>query len=412
MSAQDVTFQYTELMNPHSDTLNLLIRLILSKIQPNHLKTFRCVLDVLCLPFEWCSLQCIQHLNFDVKDLEVRRLVCSGSFTMKIANSISCNLVCMIDDHTLSFLNQRQGQSLQTVTVPRSSNHFGLESFKPCALQRFGLSSIEAEADSWVYRFIYDQFSYLRRLHLGVERDVVLNYSVHGQPTTANDNDRDIDSETITDEITRCFARLPEWSGSDLPIMHLEEFQLCGLNLHHFITAHFRPVINFNTLKFLTLESCLGLETALPDLSPNINADERVPPMVGCASLEVFKLRAEGTTDDLKRTLGAFLVSLKPLKKLYILMEGPSKADITELVLRRHGESLQSLVWDERHGPRHRSAENKHMARESQLQLISKHCKNLLSLGIAIQWSSTIDYDGLKQRKVGANRASYSYAYF
>ena len=175
---------------------------------------------------------------------------------------------------------------------------------------------------------------------------------------------------------------------SDNTMLRLEALSLCAFDFHLLIKHTGKPTINFNNLERLTIESCTGLEEAFPMLTGFHVTPHNIVAPVGALHLRTFVLRHEDANDTFMLQLEAFLVSLKPLNTLHLLLEGLTKHRIILKVLKVHGNSLYSLVWDHRSGPRREmSTSTSYVYKDSwNLQVIAKYCSKLEGLGIALKW--------------------------
>ena len=179
-------------------------------------------------------------------------------------------------------------------------------------------------------------------------------------------------------------------------VMHLKSLSLCGLDLDSILTNSSYFSIDFNALQSLTLESCAGLEHALPKLmGPDVVHHETL----GALRLETFILRHECPYTFFAQALETFLLSLRPLKTLHILLENPSQACLPFESLKHHGKTLQSLIWDERRSPRSDvSADTSRIPDKFfHLKYIARYCTKLRALGITLDWEILASSDKIQQ---------------
>ena len=167
------------------------------------------------------------------------------------------------------------------------------------------------------------------------------------------------------------------------PVARLEPLSLIALDVEAFAQSLIEPVIDFKNLSKLTLESCVALEAAFPLLLGKAAGRRKAK---SALRLHTLILRHENTTDEFSRELESFLVSLKPLAHFHVLLEGEYHHQLTiemRKVLQVHGNCLQSLVWDERSGPRTdvRYDSTQLPGNLENLELVAKHCPGLKALG-------------------------------
>ena len=176
------------------------------------------------------------------------------------------------------------------------------------------------------------------------------------------------------------------------------------MNLLDFAAELIQPVVDFSSLSTLVLESCVGLEAALPVLMEAETAKRKGN---GALQLHTLAIRHENATDECLQSLERFLLSLKPLTHLHILLEGRYEEPIElRKVLQIHGNHLHSFVYDERLAPRE-SAEDDMIASPADsvknLIDIANHCPSLKALGISLHWEEIQE----NQKKVKERTAWY-----
>ena len=244
--------------------------------------------------------------------------------------------------------------------------------------------------DLFATELLARNYGNLRHLRLGNEADLAKNYA----------NDGEINSDNIAQfilterfgEIMRKKVRaLHEHSTT---VAQLESLSLVGLDLDAFAQGLVEPLIDFGSLSVLTLESCIGLEAALPLL---VGAGTAKRNAKGALRLHTLAIRMENVNVHSLLALENFVLSLKPLAHLHLLLEGDYSRELKmRKILRVHGRTLKSFIWDERMGPRsdmHKdttTVDNDH----ENLKLIAKHCRALKDLGCSLDWE---DISGSKK---------------
>lgn len=236
-----------------------------------------------------------------------------------------------------------------------------------------GPSELVEEVHSWLLKLLGQNYRNLRHLHLGIEMDLVTDYA----------RQRWIDdgvvpcrcrTETIADVMREYLVGPRRANNSRLGLGFLS---LTSLELEILAKRSLESVTSFNSLLTLELLACAGLTTALLMLTENT---------LGDLKLKAFVISHDGVNGSFKDALKAFLMALKPLNLLHVLLEGdPENAGILGKVMKHHGGTLRSLVWEERIQPRSRVNQRDHHSRKH-LQIISKNCPNLTELGLCLNW--------------------------
>lgn len=320
------------------------------------------------------------------------RLLDTGAFRSSLIIVFVCfrwGHACSLDTLTLSLLLKHQGASLRTLHF-RQCNGLG----KKAHLAKLGMEGLttfcvpeldaQGHVGDWPFDLLAKNHKSLRHLQLGSEMDLALEY--------ANEGDLDYDetarfkmTDTFAESMNLKFDGLNEPSSSNSPLQ-LESLSLIGLHVGVLATASFPPVIDFNSLGMLILESCAGLEAAFSLL---IESGAGRPKAKSKLRLHTFVIRHENTTDEFQQELETFILSLKPLTNLHVLMEGRNSMCLgLREVLKLHGKRLRSLIWDERESPRVELQQDITCFPQDyeNLELIATHCAGLRALGISLDW--------------------------
>lgn len=332
---------------PHvaaSKALNALIRLLLMRIPDNHLKHFECV--------------------YDSVDLLRQSLTIPDSWRHS----------CALETSTLALLSEHQGATLRGFSVTRYSEPQKVSGLLMGGLEGLVITDLNIEQEcEWPSTLIAQNRSTLRNLQLGVLSKMARDYAIsprasqHGLPTSFSEWAKEA---------------LPTSEGERLPTLPLETLGLYGLNLEFVIGGALGLEIDFNGMTALRLESCSGLEQAFALLRGGGGAYK---PKLG--SLKPFFLRHEDGSQAFAQHLIIFLTSFAGLIHLSILLDKRSKAVNDESVLNVHGKTLQTLIWDERTGPRTDTKTDTALSRKGRLKRVSMKCPNLTSLGLSLDWS-------------------------
>ena len=212
----------------------------------------------------------------------------------------------------------------------------------------------------------------LRHLHLGIwnaiARCSIQSGSNHGLPTS------------FAEKAKRALSP----SDSEIATLSLESLDLHNQDLGQLVGGVLGFKIDIKILTALRVESCSGLNEAFTILIGNDNST--LSPL----KLTSFFLRHEGGNLAFAQNLTLFLTAFTGLKHLTLLIDGQRHAMGKASILKMHGETLLTLVWDERSRPRQGEKTSKDTAvfAGGDIELISQKCPNLTALGICIPWES------------------------
>ena len=300
---------------------------------------------------------------------------------------------------TFATLLERQALSIRSLGIERFKGK--CMGFKPVTwLQTNSMSALRLTAltsadvdDGWLLELLTRHGPRMKYLRLGIEQCIAEAYSAKGIYDRTGDQ-RGRFTQTLMFKIKAHMAAMGTPDAAFCP----ESLILCGIDFHSMGPDAIEPMLDFSKLGTLSLESCGGLfeafsmlhgfSAALGDTSCSLH-------------LHTFKLRYEYATEIFMSKLLNFLLSLNPLRKLYVLLEGSSKISSTLAnVLTVHGMTLKSLIWDQRQCARTMMAEDGSVGKHRLLGYIAKYCKNLSALGISLDWHySSASYTN--QAKVG-----------
>ena len=281
-------------------------------------------------------------------------------------------------------LLKQHGDSTHTLEFGEYFRNWGsadLANLKMERLTALGMSELGI-VDSLATELLAKNLEPLRHLRLGSELDLAEQYANSGY-MDLDENERFVLADTFRKTLQKKVAALNEPSTV---IVRLESLSLIGLDLHTFVDGLIEPKFDFNCLGMLTLESCCGLEEALPLL---LGPKDGTRKAKSALWLHTLAIRHESAGAEFTRVFENFLLSLKPLTHLHVLLEGPCTYDIQlRKVLQVHGKSLRSLVWDERMGPRRDASEDNYVFSpgDEDLETVARHCPGLKALGISLDW--------------------------
>ena len=313
---------------------------------------------------------------------------------------------CPLSALTLSILLKHQGASIHALNFREYTRNWGkadLANLKIGGLTTLGMTELGLfDSMATETELLARNHHNLRHLRLGSEVDLVTEYAKNGYLDSYGIA-RFTLTETFSETMQKKVAALKERSA---PVMQLESLSLIGHDLPAFVSGMVEPTVDFNSLSMLTLESCVGLEVAFPWLMGTGGGSRKAK---SALRLHTLAIRHENVSNEFLQSLEDLLRSLRPLAQLHVLLEGEYDGTI-ELckVLRVHGKSLRSLIWDERSGPRRDVSVDNTIApmNHKNLEIVSKHCPGLKALGISLDW---MDIAGFKEyhKKVNVVFGSY-----
>ena len=172
----------------------------------------------------------------------------------------------------------------------------------------------------------------------------------------------------------------------------IEKLRLIGFDLDPTLLDAMGSFIDFGNLVSLRLESCASLHNGLA----------RLENTTSLSSLRSLTVRTELGLEVMWPSLESFICSLIGLTDLCLLIEGDFDALELEDILIHHGETLRSLVVDTRTGPRLNAAESTSAPQQidgadTYITQISRHCPELIELGITLNWQAVTSLGSLHE---------------
>ena len=295
---------------------------------------------------------------------------------------LSWEHACSLSPRTLMTLLKQHGVSIHTLEFREFSRKWGktdLANLKMERLTALGMAEL-GTLGPLATELLAKNHRTLRHLRLGSEFDLAEQYAKSGY-MDLDEIERITLSDTFRNTLQKKFAVLNEPSTV---VVRLESLSLIGFDLLIFAGLSGLE-FDFNCLGMLTLESCSGLEKALPLLMGPKSGTRKAKSALG---LHTLAIRHENAGADFNRVFEKFLLSLKPLTHLHVLLEGHCDYNVNfRKILQVHGKSLQSLLWDERAGPRRDVSEDNVFSLDHEdLEMIAGHCPGLKALGISLDW--------------------------
>ena len=143
---------------------------------------------------------------------------------------------------------------------------------------------------------------------------------------------------------------LPPIARATVQRLCLHSLEICGLDLCSiFINNAIGFRLDFQTLTKLKLESCFDLNDALQHLSSAQASNSLEMPQLAFLSI---RHEVTGPRGTFRRIPRHFLTSLSGLTELEVLVDNTDRHQNLRPILNVHGNTLESLLWDERHGTR------------------------------------------------------------
>lgn len=265
---------------------------------------------------------------------------------------------------TVKSLVERQHESLREMIFTEVQLERGLEDLALKGLETLYFGTYPSISSSnwclWFYDLLKMNRGSLRQFQLGAESCLAKAYT--GGATDMGPS-LSLSHMGLTDPDNSTF-------------FDLESLWLCNINLFWLIRTVTQQIVDWSALTSLTLDSC-------PRSGPGLLLLKEFG-----MKLKSFSLRYEAFNEQTPvPDIEAFLLSFKGLRSLQVLLEGFAAIDL-ENILKSHGKTLKTLVWDERRGPRRSMAESTATIRGAtgHLEAIASSCPELTSLGISLDW--------------------------
>ena len=285
---------------------------------------------------------------------------------------------CELDVRTLNLLFERQVASLRVLYCNRYSSSCNVSARVVGGIRELTVESMNRYIGScrWAARMIIENAKTLNHLDLGFATSIAHLIACNRRPRY--------------DKMSRSFAVELKKTLSDCglePLIHLslETLNLCGLDIGEIRRGNMALDIDFDKITDLRLESCPGLSRAFSLLMGQEGSSK---PTLG--ALQCLFVRVEDPESDFSTSLESFLTSLGGLNTLKVLIDNASAAQNLESILEVHGKTLNTLVWDERFGPRQSLDDSRSMAWANckNLRTICLNCPSLEILGISLDWKA------------------------
>lgn len=233
----------------------------------------------------------------------------------------------------------------------------------------------------WAARTLVENAETVDRLYLGFGTHLAHDFALIRDP--------------LHYQMTTFFANavkkaLPK-SDQKRPIsLSLEYLGLCGLDLWDLVNGEMVLDIHFNNITELRLESCPRLSQAFTLLG-----GQRDSAKLALSALKDLFVRIENPDPNFSSSLESFLTSIRGLTHLQVLIDDCEDVQNLEPILQVHGETLCTLIWDERSGPRRswKVSTSMFSTKLGNLRVVSNHCPYLTILGLPLDWEAISSSD-------------------
>lgn len=226
----------------------------------------------------------------------------------------------------------------------------------------------------WAASMLVKNAKSLNYLHLGSTNRIAHEYALKRRTPY------DEMSTSLANDVEKALAKV----GPD-PLVHLslQSLVLCGFNFESVVRGEIGLDILSNNLTTLRLESCAGLSQAFHLLVGQVDSSK-----LALGALQDLFVRLETPDQTFSASLESLLTSIRKLRHLQVLIENASAAQNLDPILKVHGKSLFTLVWDERRGPRRKLETSPSLlyTKVGNLKVISKYCRVLTVLAIPLYW--------------------------
>lgn len=285
----------------------------------------------------------------------------------------------------LEYLDQMQSSCLETLKISSYSQDTDYEEpddGEISGIKSFSFNGMDGSFSvQWLANIFYANDETLKHLCLGAESTVSELYNRRNGEVPVNISN-DFSVEVLVNELKRQFLDYAEVDLAEAPLLKLDTLELKGLEVSRII----RTDILFQDWRCLTtlaIASCNGLEQAFNVLlyrEKNQSALENL-----CS----FYIRHENSSRQFRTLLLKFLGSIPGLLNLSVLLETVIEPQGLGSVLAKHGNTLKTLVWEERTQRRDTFIHplGYKLPWAYQLMSISQTCPNLIELGVFVDWN-------------------------
>ena len=290
---------------------------------------------------------------------------------------------CEIDAATVNLLFKRQEASLESFLCNRYSSSCDLSGSVIGGICDLSIKSMDLDRGGciWAASMLVKNAESLNDLHLGSTARIAHDYALKRRPPY------DEISTSLANDVKKALAKI---GPDELINLSVTSLTLCGFDFGSVVLGEIGLNIDFNNITLLRLESCAGLGQAFDLLVNQVDPSE-----LALSAVEDLFVRLETADQTFSASLERFLTSIPGLRHLQVLIERASAAQNLEQILKAHGESLLTLVWDERRGPRRNldACTSLLHTKLGNLKVISQYCRGLTVLAIPLYWEAISSSD-------------------
>ena len=296
---------------------------------------------------------------------------------------------CELEVSTLKLLFERQEASLLTLSCNRYSSSYDGSTTVISGMNSLSVQSMDLDRGGccWAAAMIAENAESLSHLHIGFTTHIAHDFALKRRPQYRRL------STLFTADLKTSLSDFDR--GDQLIHLSLESLWLCGLDIGNIVRGEMAFDIDFNNMTRLRLESCPGLSQAF-----SLFIDPASSSKLALGALEDLFVRLEDPDANFSGNLESFLTAIRGLYHLSVLIDKALAVQDLEPILKVHGKTLDTLVWDERSGPRtHLDTSTSLLStRFRNLRVISHYCPSLTTLAIPLSWeaiSSSDKYHGV-----------------
>ena len=285
---------------------------------------------------------------------------------------------CELDIATVNLLFERQEASLRGFACNRYSSSCDLSGSMVEGIDFLSIESMDLDRGccEWAASMLVTNAESLHNLQLGFTNRIARDFALKRRPQ------HDEMSALLANDLHQILSQ----RGLD-PLIHLslESLGLCGFDFGSVVRKEIGLDIDFNDLTMLRLESCAGLNQAFQLFMGQVDSSK-----LALSALQDLFVRLEKPVQDFSAGLESFLTSICGLTSLQVLIDGASATQDLKPILKVHGESLRTLVWDERRGRRTQLGVSTSLLpfKLGNLKIISQYCRSLQVLAIPLDWGA------------------------
>ena len=290
--------------------------------------------------------------------------------------------VCVLDSVTLATI-ARFHPNIHQLDLEGYSDRVQLSSYLLEAVEALKIRNRAktSATNQLLGAFLVHSRESLRTFRLGFEDEVDIIYQAEEVYETTDE-----DAEDFLTEMSLS-ADSAKASVRDVFFPSVEELELCGIDLFKLqaqMDQRWR-LFDFGNLNTLVLEQCSGLAHTLDHLKATAGQGKCRLDL----NLKSLTIREDSYDEGMYSIIEQFLCSFQGLTCLYVLLDGFYPHSIAP-VLKEHGKTLRTLIWDERSGRRFSEAEGVHVFLEplGHVSNVAKYCPEMRALGIAIDWDA------------------------